>query len=485
VGRSLIVVDDKFEHLFKDSAIETISPIKYILENVKDEKRRAVYNLSSSYAYQDLGYYVSLLASARNDKVYPSPRTIQDLKDKRIQQLISEDLFELIQSKLSKLHSDKFELSVYFGENISGSYKKLAWELYRIIQAPMFRVYLEKDKDWTVRRVKILTFAELQPTHIEFASNAAIDYLNQNKNIKSSNKKTIYDLAILYNEDELSPPSDKKALEMFVDAFKEVGFYTKMIQHKERPNISEYDALFIRETTNVTHHTYRMARNAEKEGLVVIDDPMSIVKCTNKVFLEQLMERLGLERPKTFIYDKKLFQKHYKKIALPCVLKKPDSAFSQGVHKAKTEDELTDLATTLFQSTELILIQEFLPTDFDWRIGVLGGEVIYACKYYMAKDHWQIINNADGAAEGISECIDPKNVDAKILKTSLKLAKEIGNGLYGIDLKQKGDKIYLIEINDNPSIEHGVEDQLLGKALYLKIAQYFMTQCHQRRGINA
>ncbi|PIP90319.1 MAG: RimK family alpha-L-glutamate ligase [Bdellovibrionales bacterium CG12_big_fil_rev_8_21_14_0_65_38_15] len=485
MGRSLVVVDDKFHHLFAESTVQTISPIKYILENVKDEKKRAVYNLSSSYGYQDLGYYVSLLASARNDKVYPSPRTIQDLKDKKIQQLLSEDLFELIQSKLSKLQSDKFELSIYFGENISTNYKKLAWELYRIIQAPMFRVYLEKEKEWSVKRIKILTFPELAPAHLEFAASTAIEYLSQNKVIKSTNKKMIYDLAILYNEDEVSPPSDKVALEMFVDAFREAGFYTKMIQQKERPNISEYDALFIRETTNVTHHTYRMARNAEKEGLVVIDDPLSIVKCTNKVFLEQLMERLNLDRPKTFIYDKKLFQSHFKQISLPCVLKKPDSAFSQGVHKARNEDELIDLANTLFQSTELILIQEFLPTDFDWRIGILGGEVIYACKYYMAKDHWQIINNADGAAEGGSDCIDPKDVDPKVLKTSLKLAKAIGNGLYGIDLKQKGDKIYLIEINDNPSIEHGVEDKLLGKALYQKIAQYFLKQCHEQRGIHA
>lgn len=42
--------------------------------------------------------------------------------------------------------------------------------------------------------------------------------------------------------------------------------------------------------------------------------------------------------------------------------------------------------------SDLIIAQEFLPTSYDWRVGVLNNEVLFVCKYYMAKDHWQIYN---------------------------------------------------------------------------------------------
>jgi glutathione synthase/RimK-type ligase-like ATP-grasp enzyme len=294
----------------------------------------------------------------------------------------------------------------------------------------------------------------------------------------------MYDLAILIDENEKHPPSDLRALKKFVKAFQKNGFKTHLIQNKEKPDINNYDALFIRETTNVTHHTYRLSRSAEIERLVVIDDPDSIVRCTNKVYLEQLLERLKIKRPKTIILDHKRFKKDDCDINYPCVIKQPDSAFSQGVHKANNKEELIEITTELFKKTELLLLQEYVPTDFDWRIGILNGEVLYACKYFMAKGHWQIINNKNGIMdEGGFECIDPIKAPELVIKTALKVAKEIGVGLYGVDLKQKDQDVYFIEINDNPSIVAGIEDQFIGDILYDKVAKFFLTECHRKRGI--
>jgi glutathione synthase/RimK-type ligase-like ATP-grasp enzyme len=43
-----------------------------------------------------------------------------------------------------------------------------------------------------------------------------------------------------------------------------------------------------------------------------------------------------------------------------------------------------------------------------------------------------------------------------VVQIALKAANLIGNGLYGVDLKQVDGKIYVIEINDNPSIDAGL-----------------------------
>jgi glutathione synthase/RimK-type ligase-like ATP-grasp enzyme len=481
---SIIVIDEKFKSDFDGLGIEVFSPIEYILMDT-DKKTKQVYNLSSELGYQDLGYYVSLLAMARKDKVIPSAQTIQDFKDRKIQKLFSEEIDGLIQQKLKNIKAESYDLSVYFGSNLAEGYQKISWELYRLIQAPLFRVYFQKDTEWSVRKIKILTYKDISDLHKTFVVKKAEEYVKKKKTFKSLKKSYLYDLAMLYNPNEESPPSDKKALELFEESFKKVGFYTDVAQAKEITNISEYDALFIRETTNVSHYTYRIARKADKEGLVVIDDPESIVKCTNKIFLEQMLDRLDIKRPKTFIYDKKMFDKNIAGIQFPCVIKKPDSAFSQGVHKAKTREELLHYADSLFKSTDLILIQEFLPTDFDWRIGVLNGEVLYACKYFMAKEHWQIINNDNNHETGEFESCDYRKVDDNVIRMALKASNAIGKGLYGVDIKQKGSDVYLIEVNDNPSIDHGVEDKFLGPELYVRIAKHFLELCNAKKGIYA
>lgn len=482
MSKSILVVNEKFKNKFKSTGFTVKTPMEYILSQPENGKYK-VFNLASNMGYQENGYYVSLLATARRDMVLPSVRTIQDLNDRRINKVLSEDISELLQHSLKSLKSDAFELSVYFGKNITASYDKLSWELYRIIQAPMFRVYFEHKGSWDIKKIRMLTPSCVSPSHLDFVIEAAQNYLELNRYSKLANKRYLYDIGILYNEKESHPPSDAKAMKKFINAFSKNGFKVHLIQNHEKPDINNYDALFIRETTNVTHHTYRMARRAEIERLVVVDDPDSIVRCTNKVYLEQLLSRLKIKRPHTIILDSKNYQEQLGSIKFPCVVKQPDSAFSQGVHKADDLIELEELLKSLFKSTELLIIQEFLVTDFDWRIGILNGEVLYACKYYMAKGHWQIINNVEGKMdEGGFECVDPVKVDEKVIKTALRVAKEIGTGLYGVDLKQKDDQVYFIEINDNPSIESGVEDKFCGEVLYDKIAKYFLNECNKRRG---
>ena len=45
--------------------------------------------------------------------------------------------------------------------------------------------------------------------------------------------------------------------------------------------------------------------------------------------------------------------------------------------------------------------------------------------------------------------------------------------LYGVDLKMVNDRAIVIEINDNPSIDHGLEDAILGDELYYRLLNNF------------
>ena len=79
------------------------------------------------------------------------------------------------------------------------------------------------------------------------------------------------------------------------------------------------------------------------------------------------------------------------------------------------------------------------------------------------------------------ETIAVRDAPAEVVKLALKATQLIGDGLYGVDLKQVGDKPVVIEVNDNPSIDAGVEDAHLGDELYLRIMQEFLRRMERKR----
>ena len=56
----------------------------------------------------------------------------------------------------------------------------------------------------------------------------------------------------------------------------------------------------------------------------------------------------------------------------------------------------------------------------------------------------------------------------------MKAARAIGAGLYGVDLKERGDAVVVIEVNDNPNLEHGVEDLVGKEEVWTRILQWFI-----------
>jgi glutathione synthase/RimK-type ligase-like ATP-grasp enzyme len=131
----------------------------------------------------------------------------------------------------------------------------------------------------------------------------------------------------------------------------------------------------------------------------------------------------------------------------------------------------------------MVIAQQYLPTDFDWRIGVLDRKPLYACRYYMAKGHWQIINygRTGRIISGNADAVAIEEVPASVLRTALKAANLIGDGLYGVDLKQVGNRVYVIEINDNPSIDSGLEDKILKNELYMIIMRSFIRRIEEKK----
>lgn len=469
----LMVVNDLKDWPLEIPGVSVVPARAYLTDQRYFDNRAAkVFNLCRSHKYQSAGYYVSLLAAARGHHPIPSLATIQDLRSAPVARLLSEDLEDTIEKTLKQQPGPQFSLDVLFGRSPDPAFDNLAWNLYSLFEAPLLRVsFVHRGGEWQLRHTRALGASDLSAAQHEFVLQAASDYFSVKRRRARRKPQSRYDLAILQDPGEAMPPSNKRALARFEAAAEALDMGVERITREDAGRLAEFDALFIRETTSVNHHTFRMARRAQAEGLVVIDDPDSILKCTNKVYLAELLARHKVPSPKTMIVHAGNVDDIVPTLGMPVVLKLPDSSFSAGVTKVDDAAQVRERVREALSGSELIVAQEFVPTDYDWRVGIIDRRPIYVSKYYMARRHWQIVRrDADGATvEGTADTLAVEDAPVDVVQIALKAANLIGSGLYGVDLKQVGNRIYVIEVNDNPSIDAGYEDTVRKGELYRDI----------------
>lgn len=480
--KPLLIVDAPKRWPLEIPGTELVSSYQYLSDDTYAQgPGRKVFNLCRSLKYQAAGYYVSLLAEARGHRPLPSVAAIQDLRLAPVVKLVSGELEELIESNLKRIKSDSFELSVYFGHNMAATHDRLALAIFNAFPAPLLRARFEREGGWRLAGVRVLGLADVPEPHRPFLVEQAERYLRRAPRRGRESSSARYDVAILHNPADPLPPSNTEALKNLVAAGETIGLRCDLVEKDAYGRIAEYDALFIRETTAVNHYTYRIARRAAAEGMIVIDDPRSIVRCTNKVFLAETLLRHRVPTPRTLILSEDTAEQHLRSLGLPCVIKQPDSSFSAGVWRLDSEEGLAARLAEQFELTDLLVAQEYVPTDFDWRIGVLGGKPLFACRYGMAPDHWQIMKH-DGSEvqQGDCDTMLVGDAPADVVKLAVRAADLMGDGFYGVDLKVVRGRPVVIEVNDNPNLDAGVEDLALGDELYHRIMQHFFWKLESR-----
>jgi glutathione synthase/RimK-type ligase-like ATP-grasp enzyme len=443
-----------------------------------------VFNLCRSYRYQSHGYYVSLLAEARGHQPLPDVQSMKDLHSDTLVQDITEKLGNLIDCSLSMTTEEVVDLNLYFGRDAGQHHPHLSEQLFKLLRMPVLHVRFERvNQRWHLCSVYPGNISDIPHHHREFATQAAIDYLKEQRIRSHAPPSRKPSLAILHDPQRAASPSNPEALQKFREAAELLGMTAELITAKDAHRLNEFDALFLRDTTNVDHYTYQLSRQAAEAGMVVIDDPDSILRCTNKIYLNELLTRHHIPTPKTLVVHKGNVDQIVATLGLPCILKQPDGAFSLGVLRIESEQELLVKVDELLKESELVLAQEYLPTEFDWRIAVLDQRPLFVCKYYMAPGHWQIIKHEhQRISEGKTEALSVGEAPDEVVKIAVQAANLIGDGFYGVDLKQVGVQCYVIEINDNPNVDAGNEDAVLNDALYREVTGVFRKRIDARKG---
>jgi glutathione synthase/RimK-type ligase-like ATP-grasp enzyme len=233
------------------------------------------------------------------------------------------------------------------------------------------------------------------------------------------------------------------------------------IRPRNITRLANGEASFLRESLH--QHTRRewrdpKARTVAKYDLAVLYDPN---------------EKMAPSSPNTI--------KHMARIAEKLSIDVEPVTRRRGVHKVHTPEEFRRVADELFEETDLLLAQKFLPTEFDWRVGVLGGEPLFVCQYRMARGHWQIVKHRpDGSSrEGGFRTFELDQAPPDLIDIAVRAARPIGEGFYGIDIKETDRGFIVMEVNDNPNLEHGIEDQVGKDEIWTRLLKWFVERFEQ------
>jgi glutathione synthase/RimK-type ligase-like ATP-grasp enzyme len=286
-------------------------------------------------------------------------------------------------------------------------------------------------------------------------------------------------IACFVEKYNFSDPREEAALQNFKQAAERAGQEFNFLFREDIENIPKYDAIFIRATTDPLFTAYIVSKTAWELGLKVIDDPESIKVCANKIHQYELFEKYDVPHIPTVFLNKDDF--HHKKIidifdalGKPVVIKAPYTSFSRYVEKAACETSFRDIARRFFKKSDVLAIQAFTPTAFDWRVGVLNNDVLYVCKYMIPKGKWKHGAKLRGKPTviwGRTVSLYKRDMPPRLREVALKACSVVGKGLYGVDLKEVNGEYVVVEVNDNPSIYAGYEDSM-DPDIYQRIIAY-------------
>jgi glutathione synthase/RimK-type ligase-like ATP-grasp enzyme len=485
-----------------------------------------VINLCRDMSYGSKGYYVSLLADARGQRVLPRVEVMSGLSEpysrfRALQEagVATIDAAEMAARRRSveelggaavaledRPHSafpvpiitdesggyrladadELIETLVCLGICSDARFQQAASAVFREWSAPLLRMQVVKENDiWKISQVAATAPHELTENQRQQLHDA-LDSFSLHRIRHPARATTRASLAVLVDPANQFSPSSPETIDRLERVAVRMNVHLARVTLNDLRRLPEYDALFVRSHISVSNPAFQFTLRAEALGMPVIDATKSTIRCTNKVFINELLQREGIPTPRSLVVTANTKWEELAELGVPLVLKLPDGDFSAAVHKVNSREEYGVFSRRMFRSSPLLIAQEWLPTPFDWRIGVLDGRLLFAARYYMARGHWQIRTVERGTERyGKVEAVKRSDAPAHIVELATKAAALIGDGFYGVDIKESANGPVVIEINDNANLDIGYEDIADGDAIYEDLINYFVSRIEAARAVEA
>ena len=229
---------------------------------------------------------------------------------------------------------------------------------------------------------------------------------------------------------------------------------------KTKRSYKDLDAIYIANWRLAPEIALALVKYLKSHNKAIINDEISNYPALTKLGEMVLMSNKGIPMPDSFFVRDKYLRKMLKNRQLPLGFKFPiivkSIVGSMGANNWLVKD-FEELAEILKVDSEVMLVvQEFIPNDYDYRILVFGGVVRAVIKRSRLDKNLSHLNNTSVGASG--EMIDPKEFPIYLKQIALDAAEATKrSSLAGVDIiiNNKTNKAYVLEVNKSPQIETG------------------------------
>ena len=217
----------------------------------------------------------------------------------------------------------------------------------------------------------------------------------------------------------------------------------------------------------------------EKDGICVVNSRQCISVCVDKYRTYLKLADFGITQPNTaLITDPEKSKEAFEKLdtKYPIILKTLRGSKGVGVLFVESEKGLDSLCQVLYKQDEDadLLLQEFIPNEYDVRVLIMGGKVLANMKRPVIDGDFR---------SNVSQGSEPVKIDLTELEIAecLKAAKAVGGLWTAVDFipSKNREKLppYILEVNSSPGTE-GIE-KASGQNISKEVLQFFMKESNR------
>ena len=218
---------------------------------------------------------------------------------------------------------------------------------------------------------------------------------------------------------------------------------------------------------------WTMARVLEHDGFKVVNSVKCNEICNDKWYNQIIFQRNNINTPTTVLIrhsEGAIFSAEKLGNKYPMILKTSVGSRGVGVMWVESAKALMGIVQLLYREDPYvdILLQEYIKTDYDVRVIVVGSEIMGAMKRPVAEGDFRS-NVSQGSEPEIFELTELE------AKESLRAAKAVDGDIVGVDFipakNREKDSPLFIEVNSTPGlmgIESTFADSQIDSKLYKK-----------------
>ena len=213
--------------------------------------------------------------------------------------------------------------------------------------------------------------------------------------------------------------------------------------------------IFVRGTPERDSHLDLISQ-FQRAGYCVVNSRECLEIASDKYRTYLRLKDFGLTQPKTvLIPNKDSIEKSFENLdtKFPIILKTLRGSKGVGVLFVESERALTSIVQLLFKQDKSsdILIQEYIKTDFDVRVLILGGKIIATMQRDVIEGDFR--SNASLGAK-----VKTYDLSEMEIEHSIRAGKSVGGLLTAVDFIPSSDPKnkppYILEVNSSPGTEN-------------------------------